>query len=341
MSLAEIIERNRKIAACSWWPRFAYHYTDVTNAVNIVTEGFLYSRIEANKLGIMKNDNASRQVIDMTETAAKSSVRFYFRPMTPTQYYNEGYKHPLLRYDRDLNANVPVPVFFLFDLEELLSMPQTLFSETGQAGHGAPTMRGEDAFGRLDFKKIYSAGFCEHEVLQYRHAEIVHPNAFPLDAGLRYIMCRNDVEKLTLMNLLKVYDPALVNRYSPVIKVCPSDMFENNGLFITSIANQTESIRFTFSDSRSKINFTKSAMGRNRVGALMPVNMRIRFEWFNETGRIIYSIEPTYQIDYNGSTLELTNVPQVSDAQLLRLKIYFEDCFVCQSDYPLIKSELI
>ena len=68
----------------------------------------------------MRNDNASRQVIDMTNSGVVSKVRFYFRPLTPTQHYNEGYKHPALRYDQDENANVPVPIFLLFDLEKLL-----------------------------------------------------------------------------------------------------------------------------------------------------------------------------------------------------------------------------
>ena len=50
----------------SWWPKFAFHYTDVTNAVSILNSGFLYSRADAAQMRVMKNDNASRQVIDMT-----------------------------------------------------------------------------------------------------------------------------------------------------------------------------------------------------------------------------------------------------------------------------------
>lgn len=89
MSYRNIIADNCKNhSVVSWWPRFAYHYTDITNAVNILSSGFIYSRLNAQQFGVMKNDNASRQVIDVTNFDTVSSVRFYFRPMTPTQYYN-------------------------------------------------------------------------------------------------------------------------------------------------------------------------------------------------------------------------------------------------------------
>ena len=144
MGFLEVIQDNCKNhCKVSWWPRFAFHYTDVTNAVSILSEGTLFSRTDAQRFHIMQNDNASRQVIDMTNSNVVSMVRFYFRPLTPTQYYNEGYKHPALRYDGDENANTPVPIFFLFDLASILSLPEVQFSETSQAGYGATVFSGE------------------------------------------------------------------------------------------------------------------------------------------------------------------------------------------------------
>ena len=114
MTFREIIANNcLENSPVDWWPKYAYHYTDISNAVSILRSGYIYSRIHATESGLMQNDNASRQVIDITNRAAVSSVRFYFRPLTPTQYHNEGYKHPQLRYNHDENANTPVPVFFL------------------------------------------------------------------------------------------------------------------------------------------------------------------------------------------------------------------------------------
>lgn len=125
----DIVLANERFAPVKWWPHYAYHYTDISNAVNILETGMLYSRSRAEKLGVMYNDNASQQVISNTSQKTTSYVRFYFRPLTPTQFYNEGYKHCDLRFNGDVKANVPVPVFFFFDLNQLLSDPKTLFSE--------------------------------------------------------------------------------------------------------------------------------------------------------------------------------------------------------------------
>lgn len=75
-----------------WWPDYFYHFTDVHNAVSIIESGWIYSRTQAQAKDIMVNDNASRVVIDMTGDEKKTYGRLYFRPLTPTQYHNEGYK---------------------------------------------------------------------------------------------------------------------------------------------------------------------------------------------------------------------------------------------------------
>lgn len=137
-------------------PKFAFHYSDVKNAVSILSTSYLYKRTNAQKLGLMQNDNASRQVINMTMTEAAANVRFYFRPLTPTQYHNEGYKHPDLRYDGDAKANMPVPVFFAYDLEKLLCMPGIKFSEFPQSEYGSQLYDTSSDFEKFHFDKIYS-----------------------------------------------------------------------------------------------------------------------------------------------------------------------------------------
>ena len=185
MSYEEIIQDNcEHHSAVNWWPRFAFHYTDIKNAISILSSGYLYSRSNAEKLGVMKNDNASRQVIDMTKTEAMANVRFYFRPLTPTQYHNEGYKHPQLRYDGDRCANMPVPIFFAFDLAKLLSMPGIRFSEKAQSGNGAALYCTEEEFSKLHFDKIYGNGYDEDwkENQKYRHGEILYPGKFSIES---------------------------------------------------------------------------------------------------------------------------------------------------------------
>lgn len=205
MEYSDIIRDNcKEHSPIPWWPRFAYHCTDINNVVSILQSGYLYSRADAGELGIMQNENASKQVIDITLPDVYSQVRFYFRPLTPTQYYNEGYKHPLLRYHEDQYANIPVPIFLLFNLSKLLSLPETRFSETSQAGHGGKLFKGIEAFSSLNFSYIYNNDWQSiQETKKYRHAEILHPSPFDINTCLEYILCRNEQERLTLLNELR------------------------------------------------------------------------------------------------------------------------------------------
>lgn len=213
MTFQQIIEKNCEKYYPAWWPKYAYHFTDVTNIIGILSLGMLYSRAQATRKGVMGNDNASKQVIDMTATRTTSYARFYFRPLTPTQYNNEGFKHIQLRYDGDINANIPVAIFLIFDLESLLKTEGVLFSAEGQAGYGKPLFYGEKAFARLPFDKIYSDGPCDSDTIRYRHAEILCPDYYAIDGSLRMIVCRNECEKATLLNLLYSKDRKAYYKY--------------------------------------------------------------------------------------------------------------------------------
>lgn len=344
MTYDDVIRRNcAQYSAVNWWPKFAYHYTDVENAVSILHSGFLYSRANAQQLGLMRNDNASRQVIDMTQTEAISCVRFYFRPLTPTQYYNEGYKHPKLRYDNDENANTPVPVFFLFDLSKLLSIPGVRFSELPQSGHGSDLKNGPEAFADLPFEKIYSNGFESfEESKKYRHAEILHPNSMQIDSCLHTILCRNSLERITLLNMLKSQDHKNFLKYQRVIKVCKENMFENNGLFLTECRYHENVISISFSDSYTKQQYARRMMQKNNVGELNPIRMRLVLDWLNSRSIVGHSVTET-QIDYlHSSGIAFRGIPNMQNAKSLRMQVFVERkpmCFVEQSieEVDLIK----
>ena len=249
-----------QMSAVKWWPRFAYHYTDISNAVSILLSGKLYSRISASYMDLMKNDNASRQVIDMTSSEITSYVRFYFRPLTPTQYYNEGFKHFSIRYDKDVNANVPVPVFFVFDLNKLLCDPKTMFSECSQAGYGTKLYKNVADFERLNFEKIYGYGIPNKEDVPYRHAEIVYPEQYEIDESLIRIVCRNETEKQSLCNLLREQNPRVFYKYKNSITVSKTDMFENNGLFVSDCDYYGNTLGIRFSNSKSKRDYLYHAV---------------------------------------------------------------------------------
>ena len=116
-----------------WWPKCFFHFTDVHNAVGILIDGKILSRRDALAHGRMLSDNASNRVISNTDEETLKFARLYFRPRTPTQFHNEGYKPKLVR-DQEINASCPVPVFILLDSAKVLELDDVYFVEKGMAG---------------------------------------------------------------------------------------------------------------------------------------------------------------------------------------------------------------
>lgn len=343
MEYIDIIRDNSKNhSPVSWWPKFAFHYTDVTNAVSILKSGNLYSRADASQLRVMKNDNASRQVIDMTKSDVVSKVRFYFRPLTPTQYYNEGYKHPELRYDGDENANVPVPIFLLFDLEKLLSLPGVEFSETSQAGYGAQVYSGIEAFSRLNFDYIYDNSFENFETTKlYRHAEIVHPKSMAIESCISNVLCRNNLERATLLNLLREENPLAFAKYQNIIKAYRHDTFENNGVFLTDCSYHANTINISFSDTYHGTRYIERMMNRFGLDTLKPIKVKVWIKWFNARTTVHQeSIEVQVDITNPGGALTITGLPDFPAAKDIGIKVYFDDKLMCYVIQSLESSEV-
>lgn len=129
--LCKIDEQN------SSWKGSIYHFTHIENAVEIIKNRKIQSRNKAN----IKGDAAGNVVHRRSD--AHAFARFYFRPETPTQFYNEflgkdfnsGYrknwKDVFGEWHNDWisvysNARklgfpkCPVPIFFRFSLKEVL-----------------------------------------------------------------------------------------------------------------------------------------------------------------------------------------------------------------------------
>lgn len=125
-----------------------YHFTHFYNAIDVIKNRKILSRDRALELGLLRYDSAGSVV--KRSNLAHPYARFYFRPCTPTQYYNEalgadsqlgemGWGRPIIddftgektfpkiwksKYPQALSLGLPkcpVPVFFRFDVEEVLS----------------------------------------------------------------------------------------------------------------------------------------------------------------------------------------------------------------------------
>jgi len=166
----------------SWWPRFIFHFTNINNAVSILESGKMLSRTRSETTGEMITDNASPIVMGQTEIRWKDYVRLYFRPRTPTQYNNEGFR-PIAQ--RELNSHCPVPVYFMFNSKKLLSRENASFSKGSLATSNTTIFSDAKSFKEIPFHLVYHDDRIEpyerSSIVFHRHAEVVVPNELDLD----------------------------------------------------------------------------------------------------------------------------------------------------------------
>lgn len=114
----------------SEWKGSIYHFSHIDNAAEIIKKRKIQSRNKA----VKNSDSAGKGVIDLRHDA-HDFARFYFRPHTPTQFYNEflgknttdGYNSNqygwVSWYDKARGLGFPkcpIPIFFKFSLKEIL-----------------------------------------------------------------------------------------------------------------------------------------------------------------------------------------------------------------------------
>ncbi|MCR8848155.1 DUF4433 domain-containing protein [Rossellomorea sp. SC111] len=189
---------------CEWWSKYIYHFSHITNIAYILNDDLLRSRNQVVKLKDENlNDNASGEVILGTEEMYKDYVRFYFRPLTPTQFHNEGIRAST--QITALGAHCPVPVFLLFDTE-ILDEPNVFFSFESLASHYyVPLYQGVRSLANAPFHYIYhnesTYNLDGNQIRKHRQAEIVIKDQCNLH-HLKRILCRTKAEADTLKSLL-------------------------------------------------------------------------------------------------------------------------------------------
>ncbi len=185
-----------------WWPAYLFHSTDINNAVSILRRGELLSRVEAEKSGSLQVDIASRDVISQTDPRRKEDVRFYFRPRTPTQFRNEGFRP---RQMEELDSHCPVPIYFIFDAISVLSQEDSCFTDGNAGAVGATPHDNVEFFKNIPFKLVYhDSAFGSGErsqIVYHRNAEVMVPNRIGLEA-LQFVGCRSTAEYETILHLL-------------------------------------------------------------------------------------------------------------------------------------------
>lgn len=146
-----------------------YHFTHLFNVLEVLKSRKILSRNRALELSKLKFDSAGG-VVGRT-AKAHPFARFYYRPLTPTQFYNE-----CLGWDCDLTINqgrkeknyypqalnlglpkCPIPVFLEFDLHEVLTKMSSscYYSNGNMQTNWAQVFKVEDAPDNIRMKHLY------------------------------------------------------------------------------------------------------------------------------------------------------------------------------------------
>lgn len=232
--------------ARGWWPGYLFHCTDILNVVNILKSGELLSRAQAQGSGSLRVDIAARDIIDRTDPDWHDYVRLYFRPRTPTQFRNEGFR-PASKLE--LGAHCPVPVYLLFDAYQILARQDSLFSEGNLATDTEP-VRAIDDLSRMPFDRIYHDTALEPQevrtIVFHRNAEVLIPQRLGL-RHVRHVLCRSQAEYETLRNLLP---PRARNRWADKIGVVPKfNLFHSRWSFVEQVELTDQHVLFRFNQA--------------------------------------------------------------------------------------------
>jgi hypothetical protein len=223
--------------------RHVYHFTHVSNAAEILTRGEILSRAASVREGVQFHDSGSEAVMSKTPGAAKEFVRLYFRPRTPTQYHNEGIR-PGWAVHSQHRRQCPVPVFFAYDLVDLLSQEDASFSDGNMGAEGVRHGASIDLFESIPFENVYHVGGRSTapdpaRVIFHRCAEVLVPDRLPID-GLRAIYCRTHAERRTLIHKL---DQGLRSRWAPTIKVV-GGFYDRRWAFVEQVTANPSTVTF-------------------------------------------------------------------------------------------------
>lgn len=233
--------------ARQWWPDYLFHCTDLSNVVNILRQGEMVSRTQAVSTGQLALDIASPAVIAQTSPQRQNDVRLYFRPKTPTQYHNEGFR-PVGQ--RSLNSHCPVPVYLIFGALPILSRVDCLFTD-GNAGSGGTEAKGEiDFLRQIPFEQVYHVGSfnssVDRSIAYHRNAEVLIPQRLGLD-NLVAIRCRSQAEYETLLYRLP---RNTLSSWANRIGVLPDTrLFHREWPFVEQVEMSAESLVFRFNRS--------------------------------------------------------------------------------------------
>lgn len=185
------------------WKGYIYHFAHIEAAASIIKSEKIMSRLKVKNLHPKEfKDSAGQVLIDRTDSFILDCARFYFRPLTPTQYHNEGLGAGIF----DDNPICPVPVFFVFPLRTVLTKyPNDSYVSNGNLSTGwAEYGKTYDFLKKFDFENVYKK-YGETDLQAYKRASqqelIVQEELDFSDIPIK-VICRSNQDREMLIKLI-------------------------------------------------------------------------------------------------------------------------------------------
>jgi hypothetical protein len=201
----------------SEWKGSIYHFSHIDNAVEIIKNRKIQSRNKAN----IKGDAAGNVVHRRGD--AHNYARFYFRPQTPTQFYNEflgknttdGYEthgNWISWYEKARGLGFPkcpIPIFFRFSIKEVLFKydKKCCVSNGNMQADSTQFNSIEKMLDKFNFDYLYSNMNYDKEhnrkYMNYSQQEFLVKDELSFNDLFDFeIVCPSEADRTLLINLL-------------------------------------------------------------------------------------------------------------------------------------------
>lgn len=297
----------------SHWKGSIYHFSHIDNAVEIIKNRKIQSRNKARIQG-----DAAGSVVHRRDDA-HAFARFYFRPQTPTQFYNEflgknttdGYESHgqwISWYDKARGLGFPkcpIPIFFRFSLKEVLFKNETkcCVSNGNMQADSTQFSSITQMLGKFNFEYLYSNMSYDREhnkkYMNYSQQEFLVKDELSFnDLNDFEIVCPSETDRILLINLLGqeqkgifskiVVDRSYYNNENPRVQIEEEENelhvnseFRGNGYFVLNGTNVSD-IEILSGDLNK---MEKDKIIFNSYVSLGNLKQNIKLNFVDESGR--------------------------------------------------------
>lgn len=248
------------LGARFWWPYFVFYFTDIHKLVDLLSAEELTSSF--------------KQGLDFNSRFDKY-VRLYFRPRTPDLFHAEGFRPE----SPTISAKyAPVPVYLLFDLEAVITQPETRFAE-GDPDKIKKTYKTASYFRDMPFEQIYHDSWFmpdeREEIMRCREAQILIQDRIGLES-LQLIWMRSPAEYETLHHIMP---PDLWHKWRDKITARTDyHLFNNKRPYVQEAMLEANQVRLRFNPCQNP-----SDCGPFHAIAAVEYSDGQRVEWADET----------------------------------------------------------